>query len=158
MDTSPYSIRPHFLCMEGTQNLEFGVQFDSWPWWKWHDVNNTILVDAARISPHHSYASEEGYKSLQQQWISLLVAQHPFPHNDRVLTIWYFGVQFESSPQQIWQDINNKEFVDAARSSSHLLCVSKEGHETLQQQWISFFIIASHFLWSEGTSNVTFCM
>ena len=40
-------------------------------------MNHKVLTDAVRNSSNNSYTSREGYETLDQQWMSLLAAQHP---------------------------------------------------------------------------------
>ena len=43
---------------------------------KWHHVDHMGVVYSTKSSVNHHYISKEGYETLKQQWMSLLVA-HP---------------------------------------------------------------------------------
>ena len=57
---------------------------------KWHDLTHKGLVDAVRSSSHLSYAPKEGYETLQQQWLSLIVVHHLICCAVRIPQIWHF--------------------------------------------------------------------
>ena len=110
--------------------------------WKWHHMNHQGHVNGIRSSSHLSDTSWLDYGRPQQQWMSLLIAQHPISlcwEGTQNLT---FCLQFESPPQLNWHHVNHEELIDGIRSISRLFCTSNEDYETLQQQWIALF--ASH--------------
>ena len=56
------------------------------------------LVDAARSSSHLLYISKEDYGTLQQQWVSLLAAQHPISNAERVPQIGHVTGNLKVNP------------------------------------------------------------
>ena len=126
---------------EVTQNLVFCIQFESRPSHKLHCVNHDGLVNATRSSSHLSYTSMKDYEKTQQQCMPLLAAHHVIPHADGGTQKLVFCMQFESLPWQNWDHVYHKGLVDAVRHSSSPPETSREGYETLQQQWLSHFSI-----------------
>ena len=63
------------------------------------------LTYAIRSTPNHPYTSIEGYKTLNQQWMSLLIAHNPISHVKRVPKIKYFheiGELFFVRNNMVW--------------------------------------------------------
>ncbi len=56
------------------------------------------LVDAARSSSHLLHTSKEEYGTLQQQWVSLLAAQHPISNAERVPQIGHVTGNLKVDP------------------------------------------------------------
>ena len=49
------------------------------------------LIYTVRSSFHLTYTSNTDYEIIQQQWMSLLAAQNPVSHAERVCKILHFG-------------------------------------------------------------------
>ena len=81
---------PLLLAERLPQIWEFLWQLESPPWQKWYDMNYQGILDAVGSSSHPPYTSKEGYEPIHQQWVSLLVAQHPISLLDKVSLILYF--------------------------------------------------------------------
>ena len=89
MDLLPHRITHHLPCGEGIPNPALYVQFESQLRHELHSLGHVWLTDAFRNSYHLHYISTEGYGTLQQQYLSLLVAHHLiFCQEDALL--WYF--------------------------------------------------------------------
>ena len=115
------------------------------------------MLSKATPKPHH--ASNEGYETLQQQWVYLIPVQHPISCPERVLQIWCFCVQFESQPLPKWYNVNHEGRVYVFRSFFTLPYESKEAQEPLQQQCMSLLAVQHPFCrCQEGTPNLAFCV
>ena len=81
----------HMTNKECVENLAFCIKFEDCLWQKYHSVDHKALIFAVRTSFHHLYKFKEGYGILKQQCVSLLIAQHPIFHAERVPKIWCFA-------------------------------------------------------------------
>ena len=61
---------------------------------KGHGMNYEGILSDVRSSSHLPYASQGGYKTLQQQWIAFLAAHHPISGAERVPQIRHFVSNF----------------------------------------------------------------
>ena len=52
--------------------------------------NGRYFDDTIRSSFNQPYRCNEGFETLNHQWVSLLAAQHPISSAERVRKIWYF--------------------------------------------------------------------
>ena len=85
---------PIFHCREATKNLLDSPHFDSWPQQKWHGLNYTWFLSAIKCSFPLLMTSNEGYETLQQQWITFLATQHSISRAEMIPQIWYFVCNF----------------------------------------------------------------
>ena len=149
MDIIPLSIASHFMCKECSLDLVFFMQIDSgWRRQKWHRVNNMGLVDIVdavhtfliHLRMDMDHINSDGFLSI--------IIQHSVSYANRVLTpnLTFCGKN-DSQTQQKWHSVDHKGHVDAVRRSSHISYISKEGYESLEQQWMPFLAssIVSYF-------------
>ena len=91
MDISPCSTSSSLPYWEGIWSMIFSMKFESCIWQKWHNIDHKVLVNAARSSFNHLYASTDDYEALNQRCISLLTGHHPISCAGRVPKSWYFA-------------------------------------------------------------------
>jgi len=144
MDVSPDSTKLHFSCKEGTQKLICFIKFGSYLGQKWHDVDHLGAVYSIRSSSNHPYISEEGYMTLEEQCMSLIVAHPRISGAERVPDIWYFAWNLRVVFGRKWDDVDHKVLVDDDRSSSNHPYRSEEGgYWSLKQQCVS--LLDAHY-------------
>ena len=155
MDVSPCSTLSHFLCWEGARILKFCMKFNISFQQKWYGVDHEGLVDAIKSSSNHPYTSKEGYKTRNQQWMSLLIAHHPISCTERVLKFWYFVwtliVGF-TRKDIVWTIRGSHSY--AARSSSDHTYIIREGTKPVKQQWLSLLVAMHPFSHAEGVPEI----
>ena len=94
MDVSLCSTASHFLLYKCAQNLTLfcvkhvsrEIFFSDMP----HCRSEKRGIHTIRSIPNHNYTIRESFETLQQQWMSLIVAQYPISCVERVHDIWYF--------------------------------------------------------------------
>ena len=117
------------------------MKLESYYLQKWHSVDHKGLTYAIRSTPDHPYTSIEGYKTLNQQWMSLLIAHNHVSHVERVPKIKYFHEIGEYFFCQNWHDVdrNKLTYYDIRSPSNHPYTFGK-GYDGLKQQWMSLII------------------
>ena len=63
-------------------------------------------------------------------------------------------VKFESQHRSKWYGATHKWLVNAVKSFSHLPYASKEGYETLKQQWLSLLAVQYHICCAERVPQI----
>ena len=103
---------------------------------------------------HLPYASKEGYGITQQQWLSLHIVQYHICCAVREPQIWKFvwNLRVNIGWNGTVQHING--WYNTVRSFSHLSYASKEGYETLKQQWLSLLAVQYHICCAERVPQI----
>ena len=91
MDVSHCSTASHLPCGEGATKLTLCLILERPFRQKCHRVDHMGVVYSARSSSSYSYISKAGFGTLEQQWVSLLVAQHHIPLPEKVPEKWNFA-------------------------------------------------------------------
>ena len=149
MNVSPCSTASHSICWEGTWKLKFCIKCEICCWQKRHIVDHYGLIYAIRSSYNQIYTYEEGYETLHQQYIPLLVAQQHISCAERVLKI--------SNLHEIWclllaemtYCVPHKIPIKATGSSFDHPNAFKEWHEIVKQQWMSLLVGQHHIPFAE---------
>ena len=76
MGIAPYDTPSHCLCLSGTPKCIFCFKFESIFQQNRHSVDHKGIIYAVRFPFNHSYTSKEGYETLKQQWMSLIITHH----------------------------------------------------------------------------------
>ena len=127
------------LCWEVSQNRVFYMEFDSSSCQKWHGIDNKEHIDAIRSTSSHLYTSKEGYETLKQQWMYLIIAQHPISCAERVPKtlhfVWNLRVVLGRNDTRLI--IRGSEMISKAPVIN--IVYLKEGYAALKHQWMSRF-------------------
>ena len=133
-DVSPCSISAPLHCREVTPNRADCMQFESWPWHKWHDLDNKRVL---RCCQKVAQPSLHIQCMLWNTW----TAMDGFRCNTGShFTCWegtqnlVFWVHCHSQPWLKLQGVIHEWLTKAFRSFSHLPYTPDEGYETIQQQ------------------------
>ena len=110
---------------------------------------------------HHTYllnASQEGFETLHQQWISPLAVQHPIFCAESVSKMWHFACNLRVNPgRKCTSGTNNRE-TDAIKSASHQSHASQDGFEALHKQWMPLLLEQQAILVLRGCAqHLVFC-
>ena len=99
------------------------------------------LVNAFRSTSHLPCASEEGFKTLHKQWLSLCVIHHLiYCTEERVLKTGHFMCNLRDNVGRNRHGVTYRQ-MDTVRSTSHLFYTPKERFEKLHMQWMTLIVV-----------------
>ena len=110
----------------------------------------SICQMLSEAPPNHIIHKKEAFEPLRQQWEPILIVYHPISHSERLSQISYFVCNLRvdlSRNDTIWTIRSSKML---SKATHHLPYTSKEGYETLEQQWISLLLTPHSISCDEG--------